>query len=340
MRNSPLVTVIIANWNGEKILGRCLTALDKQTFKDFETILVDNASADQSLALVERTWPGVKLIKLDSNFGFALANNIGARSAKGEWIAFLNNDAFPQPEWLEALVRAAQSHPAYSSFASQIVKADNPMVVESAGDIYHISGYAWHRYKEGHIDLVPQEEVEVFSACAAASMVNKTDFIEVGGFDGIYFSHFEDVDLGFRLRLRGKRCLYVPDAIVLHLGSASFGVENDFTIYQVQRNLLWTYFKNMPKPLIWKNLPACLFANIVFLFHYSLRGKWKPIIRAQMDAVRGLNQVLRQRRQIQANVQVEAGDIDRLMEHNWLAPLLLGKRMKKIRGITHYWEKS
>lgn len=340
MVDLPLISVIIVNWNGEKLLGRCLAALDAQKFDDFETIIVDNASTDRSIEIIERSWPGVTLIKLEKNIGFAAANNIGVRSARGKWLAFLNNDAFPLPEWLESLAHAANMNPDMAVFASAIIRADNPEILESAGDVYHISGLAWHRLKDLALDQIPHEEVEVFSACAAAAMIEKTAFISVGGFDEAYISHFEDIDLGFRLRLRGKRCLFVPQARVLHIGSASYGVESDIAIYRVQRNLVWTFIKDMPGPLIWKYLPAYLFANLVFIVFYSLRGKWNPVLKAKIDSMRALNRVLYQRRQIQAEIQANIAEIDQLMNHNWFAPYLLGKRTRKFRKVAVHPESS
>lgn len=330
MADKPLISVIILNWNGEKLLGRCLAALDGQTFKDFETIIVDNASTDRSIEIIEQSWPQAKLIKSDRNLGFAAANNLGARMARGKWIAFLNNDAFPLPEWLDSLFRAAQTNPEVTAFASLILKAHAPDILESAGDEYHVSGLAWHHLKDHSLDAVSLEQAEIFSACAAAAMIEKAAFDLAGGFDEQFISHFEDVDLGFRLWLSGKKCLFVPEARVLHLGSASYGVENDVTIYRVQRNVVWTFFKNMPGPLFWKYLPAHLFANMVFLIYYISKGKWKPVMRAKLDSIRALNRVLQERRQIQAEIRADIRVIDHLMNHNWIAPYLLGKRGARI----------
>jgi len=340
MPDPPLVSVIIVNWNGEKLLGRCLAALEAQKFKDFETIIVDNASTDRSVEIVECSRPDIKLIRLEKNVGFAAANNLGVRIAQGKWIAFLNNDAFPLPEWLESLIRAANANPDIAAFASLIVKADNPEILESAGDVYHISGLAWHRQKDLPLDRMCPEQAEVFSACAAAAMIEKSAFIMAGGYDEEYGSHFEDIDLGFRLRLYGRKCLFVPQAKVLHIGSASYGLESDIAIYRVQRNLVWTFFKNMPGTLLWKYLPAHLFANLVFLIFYSIKGKWNLVVRAKIDSIRALSRILHQRRQIQAEIRVDISEIDGLMNHNWLAPYLLGKRTRKLREIAVHPESS
>src|SRR6185369_14794920 len=100
---SPLVSVIIVYWNGIKYIDRCLQALFAQSFQDFEVILVDNGSVDDSVTEIEKRWPRVQTVRLNKNLGFAAANNIAAKKARGQWLALLNTDAFPESTWLSAL---------------------------------------------------------------------------------------------------------------------------------------------------------------------------------------------------------------------------------------------
>src|SRR3990170_5640248 len=141
----PLVSVVIVNWNGWDTLPRCLEALASQSFEDFEVILVDNASSDGSADEAEMRWPHMRVIRLEENLGFAAANNLGARKACGRWLALLNNDAFPEPDWLEELIHASQSNSNFNLFASKIIQSKNPAKIDGTGDIYHVSGLAWHR---------------------------------------------------------------------------------------------------------------------------------------------------------------------------------------------------
>jgi len=331
--DSPLVSVVVVNWNGEGILDRCLQALKEQTFQDYEVILVDNASTDKSIASAEEFWPEILIIKLDRNLGFAEANNIGARQARGQWLALLNNDAFPAPDWLEQLVAAGRRYPESAFFASKLINASNESNIESTGDIFHVSGNAWHRDYNQPKEKAIREEGEVFSACAAAALYNRQAFEKVGGFDEDYYSHVEDIDLGFRLQLQGYHCMYVPSARVLHIGSASFGKESDITVYQVQRNMVWTYFKNMPTRQFWKYLPAHLLSNAVFLLFYSFKGQWRAIWRAKFDAVKYLPKIWRKRKQIQSEKIAADSEIEQMMDHSWFGPYLIGKRSRKLRKI-------
>lgn len=332
--DSPHVSVIILNWNGAAFLPRCLEAVAGQTFRDFEVLVLDNASTDGSAGGLEERWPGYQVLRFPENLGFAVANNRGAQVARGRWLAFLNNDAFPKADWLEKLVDAAYNHSEYSFFASRILYDHDPGVVQSTGDVYHVSGFAWSRDHHCPLSEAHLDEEEVFSASAAAALYEREAFHQTGGFDERFGSHLEDVDLGFRLRLLGKRCLYVPEAVATHLVSASYGVESNRTVYQVQRNVIWAYFADMPGVLFWKYLPAHLFANLVFLAHYTLRGKAGPAWRAKWDALWGLPAVLRKRRLLQQSRQVEPAEIEHLLDHGWLSPFMLGQRGARLRRIV------
>ena len=321
-RDAVFVSVVIVNWNGAAVLPRCLAALKKQTYKIFELIIVDNGSTDKSWLGLEAKWPGLKLIRLPENKGFAAANNEGVRQSTGEWIVLLNSDAFPEPDWLAMLVDAAQRYPNFSFFGSSLVQAAAPEFLDGTGDIYHISGLAWRRNYNQPVNQVERVVEEVFSPCAAAALYQRKAFLDVGGFDEGYFAYHEDVDLGFRLRLQGHRCLFIPEAVVHHIGSAATGKKSDFSVYYGHRNLVWSYFQNMPGWLFWKYLPAHILSNLVFLLYYSFRGQASAIWRAKWHALLGLSRVLRNRRIIQQNRQASPEEISRILEHGWLKPYM------------------
>ena len=324
------VAIIIVNWNGAKYLPRCLDALGRQTFTDFEILVVDNGSTDGSVDGLERSWPGIKVVRLGKNLGFAAGNNLGARLARGEWLALLNSDAFPAPDWLEELLQAAQRHPEFSFFASRQLQANAPQLLDGAGDTLHISGLAWRRYASFPAAQFGLETEEVFSPCAAAALYSRQAFLQVGGFDENFFSYHEDIDLGFRLRLQGFRCLYVPDAVVHHVGSATLGAQSDFALYHWQRNYIWSFIQNMPSALLWQALPAHLLANLIHIVGYTMRGHGKVVLKAKLDALRGFSRALQKRREIQKNCKISRAELSRSMEHGWLQPYLLGYHIRKI----------
>lgn len=322
MQSPPFVSIIILNWNSEKYLPICLNALLAQTQKKFDIVLLDNGSTDENFLGLAEKFPDLDLTlkKLNSNLGFSVANNIGARIARGQWIALLNADAFPEPDWLERLLEATEKYPS-AFFTSRQVQADNPTYLDGEGDIYHVSGLAWR--KSYNLPIYPlNEHQEVFSACGAAALFPRQDFLDAGGFDEDYFSYHEDVDLGFRLRLRGLRCILVPQAIVHHVGSASTGKRSDFSVYHGHRNLVWTFFKDMPTALFWFYLPLHLAVNFFFLLYFSLKGQGHAIWRAKWHALRGLPAMLKKRQAIQHGRKTSIAELHRAMSRNWLAPFI------------------
>ncbi len=282
------VTVLIVNWNGGPLLRRCLESLGQQRRPPDHVIVVDNASRDESLSIARDCLRRVELIQLDENVGFAKANNIAARAARGsDALALLNPDAFAEPGWLEALVDAAHRQPEVASFASQIRLAASPGQLDGAGDSYHVSGRAWRNSHGAAVDSGFGGDRDVFAACAAAALYRYGAFHEAGGFDENYFCYFEDVDLGFRLRLLGHRCVYVHAAVVAHVSSAATGYRSDFAVYHGERNAVWTFMKNMPGPLLWLYLPQHLALNLAALLWYPRRGQGRVVWKAKLDALRG-----------------------------------------------------
>jgi GT2 family glycosyltransferase len=314
------VAVVIVNWNSGQLLSQCLAALTSQTAKIDSIVVVDNASNDGSLAAVENRYPHVNINRLDRNIGFAAANNHAVSLLNDvAWIALLNPDAVPEPNWLEELTRAT----GYAFFGSRMLTAADTAKLDGTGDIYHVSGQAWRRHHGQRAEGTDLRVEEVFAPCAAAALYRRDALVKVGGFDESYFAYLEDVDLGFRLRLAGYRCLYVPDAVVRHVGSATTGGQrSDFSVYHGHRNLVWTYFKNMPWPLFWLYLPQHILLNFVSIVYFALRGQGRVILRAKWDALKGLPRILKERRRIQKSRRVSSSELRRVMTKGLLTPYL------------------
>lgn len=306
----PLVDVVIVNFNGGDYLRRAVDALQAQTFRDFRVIVVDNGSTDGSLEALALGPIPVDVVRAGRNLGFAAGNNLAIREhVRGEWTALLNPDAFPEPEWLQRMVDGAAANPDFSFFGCRMTEARDPTRLDGTGDVYHVSGLHW---RDGHgcpDTAAYRAPEEIFSPCAAAALYRTRELLEVGAFDEDFFCYAEDVDLGFRLRLTGRRCLYLPDAVVAHVGSGITGVRSDFSLYHGHRNLVWAYVKNMPPSLFWFYLPYHLVLNFYSLFIFSVRGQPAPLWRAKRDALLGLPHFWRKRRAIQAGRRVDAAAI-------------------------------
>jgi GT2 family glycosyltransferase len=304
-----VAVVVVAHGAGPH-LDRTLAALGQQTVKPARVIVVDNRG-DMSRY---QAHGHVELVRPERNLGFAAGNNLAVRMADDcDWIALLNPDAFPDPRWLETLLDAARANPEFSFFGSRLVMADGTGRLDGTGDVYHVSGMAWRRDYGRPFAAGEARAEEIFSPCAAAALYRREAFLAVGGFDESFFCYFEDSDLAFRLRLAGSRCLYVPEAVVHHVGSATSGFESDFTLFHSFRNYTWAYVKNMPSPLLWLYLPQHLLVHLLVLASYAVRGRAGVILRAQAAALLGLPRVLRERRRVQPDRVVSLRELRRSM---------------------------
>ena len=317
------VAVLIVNWNGGDYLRRCLESLEQQHRRPDHIVVVDNGSSDDSLQRAERVLRDVQLIRLTENAGFARANNLAAQAARQfDALALLNPDAFAEPGWLAALMTAAERQSTAASFASQMRLASAPEYLDGAGDSYHVSGRAWRNGHRVSVADWPGVDTEVFAPCAAAALYRRDAFEEAGGFDEQYFCYFEDVDLGFRLRLLGYSCLYVHSAVVRHVSSGLAGYRSNFAVYHGERNAVWTFVKDMPGSLFWLYLPQHVVLNAAALVYYPWRGQGTTALRAKIDALRGLPAILRRRRLIQRARRVNVGTLRRAFIRGAAAPYL------------------
>jgi GT2 family glycosyltransferase len=300
------VAVIIVNYNSTALLSRCLESLSEQTLCADELVIVDNASTEAESQNLLNAISDATVIKSEKNIGYGAAINLAVRKIDTtDFIVCLNPDAFPDPQWLETIVNAAEDHPEFGSFASLMLRDDDPTIVDGAGDILHVTGIPWRRFHQRRLNKNMKTE-PVFSACAGAALYRTSLFNRLGGFDETYFMYIEDIDLGFRLQLAGYPSLFVRDAIVRHVGSAITGEGSDFSVYFGHRNLVYCYFKNMPFLLLMATLPFHLLANVVTLLVLAIKGRGGAIGRAKLDALKSLPSAIRARKSVSRKVSNRA----------------------------------
>ncbi|MEP4379677.1 MAG: glycosyltransferase family 2 protein [Alphaproteobacteria bacterium] len=299
---SASVTVIIVNFNAGEHLRRCVAALKAQSYTDFSVVLVDNASSDRSLDLARAEIGDdtrFSISQPQSNLGFAAGNNRGAANTQSRWIATLNPDAFPAADWLETLVGATKRHPDIAMFGSTQVMANDPAKLDGAGDRYFVAGIPWRDRSRARLDNARKQghdTFETFSPCAAAALYRSNAFRDAGGFDENFFCYVEDVDLAFRMRRRGHRCLQVIDALVHHVGGgAGGGRRSDFARYHGTRNLVWCFAKNMPIGPLILLAPIHLIILGFFLTIAALQGNGGAVARGIRDGIGGLRRIKREK---------------------------------------------
>lgn len=290
---SPRVSVVIVAFNPGPHLQRALDALAVQTVQDVEIIVWDNASTDGAVDAV-RLPPRARLVRSAENLGFAAGNNRAAALSAAPYLALLNPDAFPEPDWLERLLAAAARTGA-AAVASLQLMDEAPDRLDGAGDVLSICGVGWRGGYARPRARYALAEAETFGACGAAVLYRRDAFDRAGGFEPRFFCYFEDVDLSFRLRLLGERIVLAPDAIVRHVGSAATGRGSDFSLYHGARNRIWTFVRCMPAPLWPIAAPAFAVAQLALLARDGLRGRAAPVWRGIMDGLKGAGAMLRDR---------------------------------------------
>lgn len=311
------ICVVIPNWNGADMLAQALVSLQKQTMPA-HIVVVDNGSVDASISIIEAQFPDVHLIRLPYNTGFAGGVNVGIRYAldnKYDVVALFNNDAIADKNWLKQLVTTMESDKTIGIVSPKQLR-DDKKHIDSTGDFYSIWGMPFPRGRN-HIDegQYDQQE-ELFSAPAGATLYRSSMFKDIGIFDEAFFAYYEDVDISFRAQLAGWKVVYQPAAIIYHHVSATSNKLGSFTRYHATKNLYLLYAKNMPGLLYWKYLPlftlqaARLFASSV------LRGGGIPFIKGTLRAFMLTPHIIRERRRIQKSRKVSLDYIDaKLYKH-------------------------
>ncbi|MGE0744758.1 MAG: glycosyltransferase family 2 protein [Rhodospirillales bacterium] len=300
----PAVRVVVVAYNAGEHLARCVEALRRQSFADFEAVIVDNASTDGAVDRLGALEAPFRILRMDRNVGFAAGCNAGARGCAAPWLAMLNPDAFAEPDWLARLMAATARHPDVAMFAAVQLDAANPAVYDGLGDHYSPYGIGWRGAKGQPVRVSPSADGRVFSPCAAAALYRTAAFAAAGGFDERYFCYFEDLDLGFRLRLAGSDCVLVADAAVRHVGSAITGRASAFSVYHGWRNRIWTFWKDMPAALLWPCLPLFALAHLPLLALAARHGQARAALRGVRDGLGGLGALAAARREVQRSRRI------------------------------------
>jgi GT2 family glycosyltransferase len=303
--SSPTASIIIPHLNGRHHLPVCLTSLRRQTFRDFEILLVDNGSTDGSQDYVRHHFPEVKLIELGQNRGFTGACNAGWQAAQGQFILLLNNDTEADPRWLECILDAFNRYPQAGIIASKMLLFDQRDHFHTAGDYYRLDGMPGNRGvwqpDRGQYDT----EEPVFSACGGAAAYRRQLLDQIGFLDDDFFFSCEDMDVAWRAHLAGWQVIYVPTAVVYHKLKSTGG---DVTgSYYDGRNFLYLIWKNYPTTLLRRHWWPLL-RNQLRLTTQALRAWRGPAARAklrgQLAGLLGLFKMLPKRRHIQSNRRI------------------------------------
>lgn len=293
----PVASVIIVNYNNGDELIHCLDSVFSNSSLDIEVILVDNASHDESAARAAAIFPQVRLIRNRINDGFGAANNLGAKGAWGKYLVFLNPDTLVTVNWLRALITAMEADPSVGLATSKLLLLKDPRQINTCGNNVHLSGLTMCRGMGNPAETYTRQEY-VDAISGAAFAIRRDLYEALGGFDPAFFLYLEDTDLSWRTHLAGYRCLFVPDSVVYHDYSLTFGPLKTF--YQ-ERNRYLMLLKNLSWTTLFMLLPALLLAEVI-TWGFELvcdRRNWANKLRAYAWVINNWNIIMQGRHQVQ-----------------------------------------
>jgi GT2 family glycosyltransferase len=305
------LTVAIPNYNGRPLLEAMLPSLERQTFTDFLTVVVDDCSTDDSVSYLNARWPQVQVVTLPHRGGVTAAMNACLANAPTELVGLFNNDTELDPGCLAHLVAALDRHPEAGSATPKMLDFTDRGVLDGAGDLLSWRGGGGRR-GHGQRDIGQYDvEEEIFGPCGGAALYRRTALEVVGGFDESYFAYYEDLDWAFRARLSGIGCRYVPAAVLYHRGSATLGRGiTDFNGYHLWRNPVWLILKCFPAWMLLRHAPQIARGQLGNLYVAARAGKLGVWARAMRDALVGAPAALGKRRAIQRKRVVSSRELE------------------------------
>jgi len=311
----PRVSAAVLNYNGRRLLDVILPSLFAQDYRDYEVIVVDNGSSDDSVPYLRARWPQARVLSVGaSNVGVAAALNLAVTAAAGELVALLNNDIELDARWLGELVAALDRHPEAVSVAGKLLNYYRREELDAAGDVFTRGGSAFGRGSGQRYVGQYESEEEVFAPTAGAALYRVSAFADVGQFDESFFAYFEDVDWGLRAQLAGHRSWYVPSAVAYHMGSATTRPTANPLYYKLQRrNAVALLIKDVPLRFIVRNAHRILADHALGLAYSARAGMLGWHLRGYVAAARRAPMWLRARRTILAERRIPLDDFDRFV---------------------------
>lgn len=305
MNDTQNVTIVIPNYNGLKYLSDCLNSLVSQSYKNYDAIIVDNASADQSVQFIKANFPQFSIIENKINMGFSKAVNQAARAIKDGLIIVINNDTVLDPTWLEELVKFSNSHKDFGSCQSKILLYDTNKVNTIGNEIFFL-GQGWCGGYGKSSDLYTT--IKEITYCSGASMMIRKEVLDSVGYfdDEEVFMYHDDLDLGWRLLLSGYKNYLVPGSVIRHKYQYS---RNARKYYYLEISRLVCIIKYYQLKTILLILPALLLMELMTLV-FALQGGWfVDKLKTYGYVLSNLKRLLRKRSNVQKLRKVPDSDI-------------------------------
>lgn len=284
------ISIVIPNYNGEKYFKKCIESINLQNFKDYELIVIDNASTDSDYSWIKED-QSIIFKRLEKNYGFSKAVNKGIKLSKSEYVLLLNNDTVLKQDFLAKLLETIEKDKNIFAVSSKMIQYNNQDRIDDAGDEYNILGWT-RKIGDGKSIKEFTAKRKVFSACAGAALYRKSVFEKIGYFDEDFFAYMEDIDISYRARIYGYKNVYCPYAQVYHIGSATTGSKyNEFKVKLAARNNIYVPYKNMPLLQLIINIPFLFLGFFIKYIFFKRKGFEKAYKEGLIEGIKSLGKI-------------------------------------------------
>ena len=304
------ISIIIPNFNGKQFLRECLNSIRRQNFSGYEVIIIDNGSTDGSAEFLNENYPEFALIQNKDNLGFAAAVNQGIKTSNAEYVFLLNNDTELEDYCLLNLLKCIEDDESLFAVSSKMIQDQDRDLIDDAGDEYTILGFT-KKVGNNRSSGLYEIKREIFSACAGAALYRRSIFDIIGYFDENFFAYMEDVDISFRARIHGYKCIFCPQAIVYHRGSGTSGSRyNKFKIKLAARNNVYVPYKNMPWPQLAFNFVFLLIGYSIKYLFFLRQGEGGTYLEGLKEGLNSLGKL--------EKIKYERGNFINYLKIEWL----------------------
>ena len=280
LNNSPKVSIIILNYNAGNLLFDCVESILNTNYSNYEIILVDNASKDESHIQCKQKFPMINLISNSENLGYCEGNNVGIRSANGDFIIILNPDTIVDPNWIYELI-SSYNELGDGLYQPKFLTTTDHSILMSTGNMIQLFGFGFSRGK-GEPDNSNFEKNEIIGYASGTCLFSTSKiFQKLNMFDSFLFAYHDDLDLGWRAALIGIPSYYIPKSIVYHPPEGFSFKWSSFKFYLLEKNRIYCLLTHYSRKTFFKLIPSLILVEIAIFFFYlkkgMLRFKFKAI---------------------------------------------------------------
>ena len=287
---TPLVSIILLNYNAGILLEECINSIYKTNYKNYEIILVDNNSKDNSHIICKEKFPTVNLIENKKNLGYCEGNNVGIRRSNGDFVIILNPDTIVDPQWINELLLGYEKF-GDGIYQPKFLTINDKSIIQSTGNMIQLFGFGYSRNK-GDKDKKQSNDIEMINYASGTCLFTSKEILnQLDLFDSFLFAYHDDLDLCWRASMQGIQSFYVPTAIVFHPSEGFSFKWSNFKFFLLERNRLYCLFTHYSHTTFLKFLPALILVDIAVSFFYLKNGLLSEKIKASFSILKNIRKI-------------------------------------------------